>query len=105
MSCAVAATIDPDDVQIVFADLQPSVIASSGTVAPDVIACAAGKLAAAAALIGLPMTFLTVGNETGPTALVSDLVRHATARTCIARHLTGPFLVPDIVGALAGYDR
>jgi|GEM_PF-6021195 len=51
------------------------------------------------------MTFLTVGNETGPTALVPDLVRHATAQTCIARHLTGPFLVPDIVAALAGYDR
>jgi|GEM_PF-5409832 len=43
MSRAVAATIKPDDVQIVFADLPPSVIASSRTVAPDAIACAAGN--------------------------------------------------------------
>src|ERR1700739_1916058 len=47
--------LDPATVQILFADLQPPIVARSKTNPPQSLSCAASVLARCARLIGLPV--------------------------------------------------
>ena len=52
------------DVQILFADLQPEIVARSKTTPPDTIAAAAAGLAEVAMILGVPMLFSVVPRRT-----------------------------------------
>jgi hypothetical protein len=47
--------LDPATVQILFADLQPPIVARSKTNPPQSLSCAASVLARCARLLGLPV--------------------------------------------------
>ena len=49
------AMLDPATVQILFADLQPPIVARSKTNPPQSLSCAASVLARCACLLGLPV--------------------------------------------------
>ncbi|MCG5248112.1 isochorismatase family protein [Methylorubrum extorquens] len=94
--------MNPDDVQILFAHLQVSLVAGSRTVAPEALAGAATALAEVGAALGLPMTFAVVP-ERGD--LVPGLAAHATEATTFPRHAGSPFVDPATKAALAGSGR
>lgn len=96
------ADMNPDDVQILFAHLQTSLVAGSRTVPPDALAGAATALTDVGATLGLPMTFAVVP-ERGD--LVPGLKRQATEATTFPRHAASPFLDPATRDALAASGR
>jgi hypothetical protein len=97
-----SAGMNPDDVQILFAHLQTSLVAGSRTVPPEALAGAATALAEVGAALGLPMTFAVVP-ERGD--LVPGLTAHATGAATFPRHAASPFLDPATREALAANGR
>ena len=53
--------LDPKSVQVLFADLQPQIVARSKTNTPDALARSAAVLAQVARLLQLPMHLSVVG--------------------------------------------
>lgn len=94
-----------NDVQLLFADLQPDLIVGSRTVEPDALAGAACVLAEVGRVLRWPMTF-SVTSHGGKTAeVIPELAAYATAENTFWRGPAGPFLDPNTVAALAGNDR
>ncbi|WP_343641912.1 isochorismatase family protein [Roseateles sp.] len=91
-SFLVAARPQADQVQMVFADLESELIASSETVKPSSLASAAGVLATAASTLGIPMTFCVVPVNGKPGQLIPELEDHANESNTFSRTFTNPFL-------------
>lgn len=96
------ADMNPDDVHILFAHLQTSLVAGSRTVPPEALAGAATALADVGATLGLPLTFAVVPERGG---LVPGLTEHATEATTFPRHAASPLLDPTTRDALAASGR
>ncbi|MBI0329265.1 isochorismatase family protein [Burkholderia plantarii] len=94
-----------EEVQILFIDLQPGLIAASQTVKPPALATAAGVLAKIANVLDIPMTFCLVPEQGGPGSLIPELAEYATEKTSFRRVVASPFMEPAIVSALAAHDR
>ncbi|WP_261502457.1 isochorismatase family protein [Acidovorax bellezanensis] len=93
------------DLQVLFADLQPQLIQGSRTVAPEMLSAAAGALAKSARILGIPMTFAVVPVASQPGQLIPELVEYATPETTFSRVLASPFMEPRIVARLAANRR
>ena len=100
-----SSTIDPRDVQILFADLQPQLISASQTVSPDRLASAAEVLVKVAGILELPTTYTVVPVAGQPGILIPQLARYATPASTFARVVASPFLDPAIAARLASHNR
>jgi nicotinamidase-related amidase len=96
---------DPARVQILFADLQPSIIARSVTNPPAALARAACVLAQAGKLFGLPLHFSVVPEGGKNPELIPELSREAEGSVTLPRMSASPFLDEAITNALAASGR
>lgn len=99
------SSIDPADVQILFADLQSSLVTRSVTTSPAVIAQAAKALANVASVLELPMLFSVVPEGDGRSVLIPELRDYATSTNTLRRTPISPFHHPETVTALARSRR
>lgn len=97
--------LNAEDVQILFADLQPALVASSQTVKPQALATASGVLAQVARILDIPMTFSIVPEQGRPGTLIPELVGYANESNVFRRVVANPFMEPPIVSALASHQR
>jgi hypothetical protein len=97
--------LDPADVQILFADLQPSIVARSRTNPPDAIARSAGVMAGVGALLGLPLHFSVVPEGGDDPVLIPELARHGAASQLRPRGSASPFLEEATRTALSATGR
>lgn len=99
------ARIDPSAVQILFADLQPSIVAGSKTVSPRILGRSAATLAEVAAILEIPALFSIVPEGDRRPALIEEIQPFATQSNTLLRTLTGPFMDPPTAAALASNER
>lgn len=90
-----------NEVQFLFADLQPELVKTSITNPPEKLAGNAESLAKVASVLKLPMLFLTVANGD----VIPELKPYANAQNTLFRTNADPFLVPGIVNALEKNKR
>jgi Isochorismatase family len=95
------ARLDPSDVQILFADLQVTLVAGSKTNSPEAISRSAGVLAQVASILSLPVLFSVVPEGNGPPILIPELRAYAKPGNTLLRRLTGPFMDVPTTSALA----
>ena len=93
------------DVQILFADLQPSLVAGSRTVHPDLLSTAAGALARAADVLNIPMTFSIIPEGGEPGNLIPQLLPYANKHNTYSRTVASPFLDEPTSTALLKNER
>lgn len=99
------ARIDYSDVQVLFADLQVSLVAGSRTVSPEALGRSAAALAKVATILELPMLFSVVPERKGEPVLIPELLPYATRANTLKRTLTGPFMDKATASALASTGR
>jgi hypothetical protein len=93
------------DVQILFADLQPEIVARSRTTPPEALAASAGVLARVATLLGLPILFSVVPEGGRAPELIPELRSYATNGTVFPRVSASPFTDTATVAALGRSGR
>jgi hypothetical protein len=77
--------LDPATVQILFADLQPAIVARSKTNRPQGLTCAASVLAQCARLLGLPVHHSVVPEGGEAPEVLPDLAKeHRVRRNSLA---------------------
>src|SRR4029077_1704635 len=76
-------TLDPNTVQVLFADLQPQIVARSKTNTPDALARSAAVLARVARLLHLPVHLSVVPEGGQPPQCIPDLARETEG---VAQH-------------------
>ena len=84
--------LDPEDVQILFADMQPSIVARSRTNPPAALARSAGVLAEVGSLLGLPLHFSVVPDAGQKPELILELAARFEATKLLPRMSASPFL-------------
>ena len=97
--------LDPNTVQVLFADLQPQIVARSKTNTPDALARSAAVLAQVARLLHLPMHLSVVPEGGQRPELIPELVRETEG---VAQHLrmsASPFLDEATRAAIAATGR
>ncbi len=99
------ARIDPSTVQLLIADLQPSLLVGSRTAPPDAIARSATVLAKVGEILALPTLFSIVPEGANPPSLISELRPFANQANTILRTLAGPFMDGPTTAALARAGR
>jgi len=99
------SSIDPADVQVLFADLQTSLVTRSVTTPSATIAQAAKALADVAKALGLPMVFSVVPEGDGRSVLIPELREHVKAANTFRRTSISPFHDSQTVSALARSGR
>jgi hypothetical protein len=97
--------LDPADVQILFADLQPSIVARSRTNPPEALARSAGVLAEVGRLLGLPLHFSVVPDAGQKLELIPELAAHGKATKLLARMSASPFLDLATCQSIAATNR
>lgn len=97
--------LDPADVVLLFAHLQPRIVANSGTNSPRLIEAGAGALAAAAHMLDLPMLFSLVPGPDGEATPIGALSRYADAHHSFVHQVASPFMDDGFVAALAATGR
>ncbi len=97
--------LDRDDVVVLFAHLQPAIVANSGVLAPRMIEAGSAALAEAASILGLPTLFSLVPREGGDAAPLPPLVPFARAENSFIHRVASPFMDARFVAALAATGR
>ena len=87
-----AWTLDAAAVQVLFADLQPSMVARSKTNPPTALAASVGVLAEVAGLLGLPIHCSVVPEDGNASVLIPELARHAGGVALLPRMSANPLL-------------
>lgn len=105
LGAASGARIDPSAVQVLFADLQPSLVKDSRTVLPDALGRSAGVLARVAQILQLPTLFSIVPEGNSTPALIPELKPFGTASNTLLRRMAGPFMDLPTTAALARTGR
>lgn len=100
-----SAQMDHRQVQILFADLQPALVAGSRTVSPEALTRSAGVLAEVASILGIPMLFSVVPEGNAAPSLLPVLQPYATEANTLRRTLAGPFMDPPTATALGAHGR
>ncbi len=98
-------TLEAGTVQILFADLQPTMVARSKTNPPAALAAAAGVLAEVAVLLGLPVHFSVAPEDSNPPVLIPELARQAGGAALLPRMSASPFLDAATRSALNSAGR
>ena len=97
--------LDPNAVQILFADLQPQIVARSETNPPDALARSAAVLAQVARLLPLPMYLSVVPKCGHPPELIPELARETEGVAQYLRLSASPFLDEATRAAIAATGR
>src|SRR5271168_3754536 len=84
--------LDPNTVQVLFADLQPQMVARSKTNTPDALARSAAVLAQVARLLHLPMHLSVVPEGWERPELIPELARETEGMAQHLRMSASPFL-------------
>lgn len=95
----------PGDVQILFVDLQPTLVAGSQTTKPQALSGSAATLAKVARVLNIPMTFAVVPEGNVPATLIPELAKYANAGNTFSRQVVNPFMDQATVSKLASYRR
>lgn len=106
---AAAGMLDAAAAQVLFADLQPSIVARSKTTSPAALAASAWVLAEVAELLGLPVHFSVVPDDGKPSVLIPELARHGAQRdggaALLPRTSASPFMDEATRSAMAATGR
>ena len=102
---ATAWMLNAAAVQVLFADLQPSMVARSKTNPPAALAASIGVLAEVAGLLGLPVHFSVVPDDGEPPVLIQELAHYAGGTALLPRMSASPFLDEATRTALAATGR
>ena len=102
---ATAWTLDAAAVQVLFADLQPSMVSRSKTNPPGALAASVGVLAEVAGLLALPMHFSVVPDGDDEPMLIPELARYAAGAALLPRMSANPLLDATTFSALAAAGR
>src|SRR5258708_11681582 len=97
--------LDPNTVQVLFADLQPQLVGGSKTNTPDSLVRAATVLAQVARLLRLPIHLSVVPEGGQRPELISELARETNGVTQYLRALASPFLDEATRAAIAATSR
>jgi len=97
--------LEPKTVQILFADLQPQIVARSKTNTPDALARSAAVLAQVARLLHLPMDISVVPEGGQPPELIPELARETDGVAQLPRLSFSPFLDEATRAAIAATGR
>src|SRR5260370_40107380 len=97
--------LDPNAVQVLFADLQPQLVARSKTNTPDALARSAAVLAQVARLLHLPMHLSVVPEGGLRPELIPELERETDSVAQYPRVSASPFLDEATRAAIAATGR
>jgi hypothetical protein len=97
--------LDPRTVQVLFADLQPQMVARSKTNTPDALARSAAVLAQVARLLHLPMHLSVVPEGGQRPELIPELARESEGIAQHPRLSASPFLDEATRAAIAATGR
>src|SRR6202795_2742849 len=97
--------LDPNTVQVLFADLQLQIVARSKTNAPDALARSAAVLAQVARLLHLPMHLSVVPEGGQRPELIPELAREAEAVAQYRRVSASAFLDEGTRTAISASGR
>jgi nicotinamidase-related amidase len=97
--------LDPATVQILFADLQPPIVARSKTNPPQSLTCAASVLAQCARLLGLPVHHSVVPEGGEAPEVLPDLAKETEGAPQFARMTVDPLLDPQTRAAIDAVNR
>jgi nicotinamidase-related amidase len=97
--------IDPATVQILFADLQPPIVARSKTNPPQNLSCAASVLARCARLLSLPVYHSVVPEGGKAPQVLPELAKEAEGAPLFTRMTADPFLDPQTREAIDAVNR
>ncbi len=100
-----AWTLDAGTVQVMFADLQPTMVARSKTNPPAALAAAAGVLAEVAGVLDLPVHFSVAPEDANPPVLIPELARRTRGAALLPRMSASPFLDAATRTALGAAGR
>ncbi len=97
--------LDPNTVQVLFADLQPQIVARSKTNTPEALARSAAVLARVARLLHLPMHLSVVPEGGQRPELIPELARETEGVAQHPRMSASPFLDEATRAAIAATGR
>ena len=97
--------LDPTTVQILFADLQPPIVARSRTNPPQSLSRAASVLARCARVLGLPVHHSVVPEGGKAPEVLPDLLKETEGAPQLARMTGDPFLDPQTREAIGAVKR
>src|SRR5260370_36305555 len=97
--------LDPNTVQVLFADLQPQIVARSKTNTPDALVRSAAVLAQVARLLRLPMHLSVVPEGGQRPELIPELARETDGVAQYLRVLASPFLDEATRAAITATGR
>ena len=97
--------LNPNTVQVLFADLQPQIVARSKTNTPGALARSAGVLAQVARLLHLPMHLSVVPEGGQRPELIPELARETDGVAQFLRVSASPFLDEATRAAIAATGR
>lgn len=97
--------LDRNDAVVLFAHLQPAIVANSGVLAPRLIEAGAATLAEAASVLGLPMLFSLVPRDGGDATPLPALAPFARDEDSFVHRVASPFMDERFVAALAATGR
>jgi isochorismate hydrolase len=97
--------LDPKTVQVLFADLQPQIVARSKTNTPDALARSAAVLARVARLLHLPVHLSVVPEGGQPPECIPELARETEGVAQLPRLSFSPFPDEATRAAIAATGR
>lgn len=97
--------LDPRDLQVLFADLQVPLVATSRTNAPEALSGSAAVLARVATLLQMPALYSVVPEGTGAPHLIPELKAFSNSSNTILRTPVSPFHHAETAAALAKNGR
>lgn len=97
--------LDPSTVQILFADLQPPIVARSKTNPPQNLSRAASVLAQCARLLGVPVHHSVVPEGGKAPEVLPDLAKETAGAPQFVRMTADPFLDPQTREAIDAVKR
>jgi hypothetical protein len=97
--------LDPATVQVLFADLQPSIVARSKTNPPQSLSRAASVLAECARLLSLPVHHSVVPEGSKAPEVLPDLAKETEGAPQFARMTVDAFLDPQTREAIDAVKR
>jgi nicotinamidase-related amidase len=97
--------LDPKTVQVLFADLQPQIVARSKTNPPDALARSVAVLASVARLLRLPVHLSVVPEGRQPPELIPELARATEGVAPLPRISFSPFFDEATRSAIGATGR
>ncbi|KPW98648.1 MULTISPECIES: hypothetical protein [Pseudomonas syringae group] len=99
------AYLAPADCQMVFADLQTSLVANCKTVEPIRLAQVSAGLAQIAELLNIPVWFSVAAQEGTDPTIIPELKRYVSATNLFMRGTSSSFNDYELVSALSCTNR